>query len=40
MAWSRSFRLREVPYVVSALLPLRTYRWIVGLADKADRWVL
>ena len=36
MAWSRSFSFRELPYVASALLPLRAYRWIVGLADKAD----
>jgi hypothetical protein len=36
MAWSRSFSFRELPYVASVLLPLRAYRWIVGLADKAD----
>ena len=36
MAWSRSFSLRELPYVVAALLPERAYRWVVGLADRAD----
>ena len=36
VAWARSFTFRELPYIASALLPEGAYRWIVGLADKAD----
>ena len=37
VAMARSFGLKEVRHVLSALLPLPAYRWLVRLADRNDR---
>jgi hypothetical protein len=34
---ARSFGIREVRHVASALLPFGAYRWLVGLADRNER---
>jgi glycosyltransferase involved in cell wall biosynthesis len=37
VAAARSFGVREARHVLSALLPLPAYRWLVQLADRRDR---
>ncbi len=37
VAAARSFGFKEVRHVLSALLPLPAYRWLVQLADRLDR---
>jgi glycosyltransferase involved in cell wall biosynthesis len=37
VARARSFGIREVRHVASALLPFGAYRWLVGLADRNER---
>ena len=37
VAAARSFGVREAGHVLSALLPLPAYRWLVQLADRRDR---
>ncbi len=36
VALARSFGFKELRHVASALLPLRAYRWLVGLADRNE----
>jgi len=36
VALARSFGFKELRHVVSALLPLPAYRWLVGLADRNE----
>jgi hypothetical protein len=37
VAMARSFGFKELPHVVSALLPFGAYRWLVGLTDRNER---
>jgi hypothetical protein len=37
VAAARSFGFRELGHVLSALLPLPAYRWLVQLADRHER---
>ena len=36
VALARSFGVKELPHVASALLPLPAYRWLVGVADRRE----
>jgi hypothetical protein len=36
VALARSFGFKELRHVASALLPLRAYSWLVGLADRNE----
>jgi len=36
VALARSFGLKELRHVASALLPFATYRWLIGLADRNE----